>query len=77
MKERFIDSIKFFVYVGIGIFMFFIPIEFLGRKTIPIDHIVKNITAIPNVIPIVGSIMITIGALLPFKIKHGIKINLK
>lgn len=69
MKERFIDSVKFFAYVGIGIFMFFIPIEFLGRKTIPIDHIVKNITAIPNVIPVVGSIMITIGAVLPFRNK--------
>ncbi|NLD16518.1 MAG: YjiH family protein [Tissierellia bacterium] len=66
MSRKNINTIKLFAYSLFGAFMFFIPITIGERNTIPVDHIVKNLIAIPNVIPIVGGIMITIGAILPF-----------
>lgn len=60
------DGIKLIVYSLIGIFMFFASITFVGKKTIPIDHIVTWIRKIPYFIPVYGGIMITVGTILPF-----------
>lgn len=66
MDKKRLDTIRLFAYSLFGAFMFFIPITIGERNTIPVDHIVKTITAIPGVIPVVGGIMITVGALMPF-----------
>lgn len=66
MNKKTIDTIKFFAYSLFGAFMFFIPITIGTRNTIPVDHIVKSITAVPGVIPVVGGIMITVGTIMPF-----------
>ena len=53
MNKKTIDTIKLFAYSLFGAFMFFIPITIGTRNTIPVDHIVKSITAVPGVIPVV------------------------
>lgn len=65
-KNRNLNGTKLVVYSLIGIFMFFVSINFGGKKTIPIDHIVTWIRKIPYFIPVYGGIMITIGTILPF-----------
>ncbi|WFA09079.1 YjiH family protein [Tissierella sp. Yu-01] len=57
---------KFILYSLIGIFMFFIPITINGKNTIPLDHIVNYIKAVPNFGPIYAGLIVTIGALIPF-----------
>jgi len=57
---------KFIFYSLIGIFMFFVPITLSGKNTIPLDHIVNYIKAIPNFGPVYGGLIVTIGAVLPF-----------
>jgi len=57
---------KFILYAAIGIFMFFVPITINGSNTIPLDHIVNYIKAIPYYGPVYSGIVVTIGALLPF-----------
>lgn len=68
MEERNdgIKVFKFFFYAFIGIFMFFIPININGNSSIPLDHIVSYIRAIPNFAPIYGGLIVTIGGILPF-----------
>lgn len=66
MEKKTLDTIKFIVFALFGSFMFFIPVDFNGVNTIPVDHIVKAITAIPGAIPVIGIIIITVGAILPF-----------
>lgn len=46
--------------------MFFIPITLNGKNTIPLDHIVNYIKAIPNFGPIYVGLIVTIGGILPF-----------
>lgn len=61
------NVLKFFIFSAIGIFMFFIPIEFNARTTIPLDHIVSEIRA--NLLPaakIYALAVIALGALWPF-----------
>lgn len=57
--------LKFIALSLFGIFMFFIAIEFNGRKTIPVDHIVKTILAIPHVINWYGTVIICLGVMIP------------
>lgn len=57
---------KFLIYSAIGIFMFFIPIEWFGKSTIPIDHIVGLIRKFPAFTDIYGLLIVSLGALLPF-----------
>lgn len=61
-----ITVIKFLLYSFIGIFMFFISIEIGGRKTIPIDHLVKFILKISYFPIVYGIIIIFLGTLFPF-----------
>lgn len=64
--NKYKNSFKLIAYSLFGIFMFFASIEFAGKKTIPVDHVVSWIKNIPYFIPIYGGIMITIGTVLPF-----------
>jgi len=66
VKHDGIKIFKFILYAAIGIFMFFVPITINGTNTIPVDHIVNYIKAIPNYGPIYSGIIVTIGGLLPF-----------
>jgi nucleoside recognition membrane protein YjiH len=59
--------LKFLIFSAIGIFMFFIPITFNARTTIPLDHIVSEIRA--NLLPaakIYALAVIALGAFWPF-----------
>ncbi len=44
---------RFFVLSGLGIFMFFIPVRILGKKTIPLDHIVSGLV---HCLPVVAAL---------------------
>lgn len=58
---------KFLAFSAIGIFMFFIPVSFNGRSSIPLDHIVSEIRA--NALPVArvyGLMVIIIGSIYPF-----------
>lgn len=57
---------RFIVFSLIGIFMFFVPIEALGKKTIPLDHIVTLILKIPYFTKVYPLVLIFIGVFLPF-----------
>lgn len=58
---------KFLVLSSIGIFMFFIPITFNGKSTIPLDHIVNAIKGnLPQVAAYYALIVIILGGLYPF-----------
>lgn len=61
-----IKASKFIFYSLLGIFMFFVPIRIGEKSTIPIDHIVNYIRAIPHFGPIYSGIVVTIGGVLPF-----------
>ena len=58
--------LKFIIYSLIGIFMFFIPIELNGVRTIPIDHLVDMVKGLPYYMPIYGGILISAGTIYPF-----------
>jgi nucleoside recognition membrane protein YjiH len=61
------NVIKFLIFSAIGIFMFFIPITYNARSSIPLDHIVSVIRA--NLLPtarIYALIVIVLGGLWPF-----------
>lgn len=60
------NIVKFILLNVIGIFMFFITITINGTKSIPVDHVVTAIRSIPNFGPIYGTIIVIIGAILPF-----------
>ena len=57
---------KFVLMSVIGIFMFFITITFNGKKSIPIDHIVSILHSIPNFGKVYATIIVVVGAILPF-----------
>jgi nucleoside recognition membrane protein YjiH len=59
--------IKFLVFSLFGIFMFFCPVTFNNRSTIPIDHIITLITGnLMGPARIYALIVMYIGAVLPF-----------
>lgn len=57
---------KFVILNAIGIFMFFVTVEIGGSSSIPVDHIVTRIRAIPYFEAIYGVIIVLVGAVLPF-----------
>ena len=58
---------KFLVLSFIGIFMFFIPIEFGGKRTIPLDHLVTLVKGLsPTLMTYYGLVVILLGAGYPF-----------
>lgn len=61
-----IDVLKFIFYSIIGIFLFFIPITIGGKTTIPLDHIVTYILKISYFRQVYGTILVIVGAILPF-----------
>ncbi|WP_255547790.1 YjiH family protein [Crassaminicella indica] len=59
--------LKFILFSGIGIFMFFIPIRIGEKSTIPLDHIVSGIkTGIPALAAIYALVIILVGTIWPF-----------
>ena len=57
---------KFIILNLIGIFMFFITVEINDKSSIPVDHIVTFIRSIPYFDVVYGTIIVAIGAVLPF-----------
>lgn len=57
---------KFIILNLIGIFMFFVTVQFNGAKSIPIDHIVTALRSIPNFGPVYAGIIVVLGAIIPF-----------
>lgn len=58
---------RFFVYSGIGIFMFFIPITLGGTSTIPLDHLVTWITGgLGDITRYAALALILAGTVYPF-----------
>lgn len=58
---------RFFLYSGIGVFMFFVPITIGERTTIPLDHVVNGVRAgLGPLAPYVALAIILGGALYPF-----------
>lgn len=58
---------RFFVYSGIGIFMFFIPITLGGKNTIPLDHLVTWLTtSLGDAARYIALALILAGTIYPF-----------
>ena len=64
-KNDSLNVLRFMLYAGIGIFMFFIPITISGKSTIPLDHVVGFIQKIPYWGPIYAGLIVTLGGILP------------
>ncbi|MDO5715536.1 MAG: YjiH family protein [Tissierellia bacterium] len=64
MKKK--ATARFILFSLIGIFMFFVPVEFMDNKTIPLDHIVTLITSIPYYKIIYPLVLIFFGVIYPF-----------
>ncbi len=58
--------LKFIFLNALGIFMFFIPITINGASSIPVDHIVKYMRSLPHVGTVYASLIVVVGAALPF-----------
>lgn len=43
---------KFLCFSAVGIFMFFIPMTFMGKNSIPVDHVISLIRKIPHLGPL-------------------------
>lgn len=61
-----IKIFKFILYAAVGIFMFFVPITVNGKSSIPLDHIVNYIKALPYFGPVYSGLIVTLGGILPF-----------
>lgn len=57
---------KFVLLNLIGIFMFFVTVEIGGKSSIPVDHIVNYIRSIPYFELVYGTLIVSVGAVLPF-----------
>ena len=58
---------RFFFFSAIGIFMFFIPIEFNGKSSIPLDHFVTWLRSVsPTASAYYAMILVVLGAAYPF-----------
>ncbi|WP_455258452.1 YjiH family protein [Peptoniphilus asaccharolyticus] len=57
---------RFVLYSLFGIFMFFVPINFNGKSSIPLDHIVSAIQTIPHYKEVYGLIIVIAGVIYPF-----------
>ncbi|SFI30339.1 nucleoside recognition GATE domain-containing membrane protein YjiH [Tindallia magadiensis] len=61
------NVLKFLFFSTIGIFMFFIPITFNERTSIPLDHIVSEIRAnLASYAQVYALIVILLGSIYPF-----------
>lgn len=61
------NILKFFIYSFIGIIVFFIPINWNGKSSIILDHIVSGISQFaPQTITVYALIILIIGAIYPF-----------
>ena len=47
-KQQQYSPLKFLFFSAIGIFMFFILITFMGKNSIPVDHVITLIRKIPH-----------------------------
>lgn len=72
------DVLLFLFYAAFGIFMFFVPVTFNEKKSIPLDHIVNLIRTIPNYSLIFGVAILFAGLAFSIKTKEyqKSKINL-
>ncbi len=50
-KQQF-SPFNFLFFSAVGIFMFFIPVTFMGKNSIPIDHVITMIRKIPYLGPL-------------------------
>lgn len=50
-KQQF-SPFNFLFFNAVGIFMFFIPVTFMGKNSIPIDHVITMIGKIPYLGPL-------------------------
>ncbi|SHH56402.1 nucleoside recognition GATE domain-containing membrane protein YjiH [Anaerosphaera aminiphila DSM 21120] len=57
---------RFVIYSLFGIFMFFVSFEFMGNKSIPLDHVVTLIRKIPYYNSVYGLVLVFVGVALPF-----------
>jgi nucleoside recognition membrane protein YjiH len=61
------NMLKFILFSAVGIFMFFIPVTFNARTTIPLDQIVSEIRAnLLSYARVYALIVIVLGGLYPF-----------
>lgn len=60
------NILRFLLFSFIGIFLFFVPITFNGKSSIPLDHVVGLILKIPHLKIWYAFILVISGALLPF-----------
>ena len=51
MPEKRLSPFRFICFSAIGIFMFFVPISFMGKNSIPVDHVISLIRKIPHLGP--------------------------
>lgn len=65
-KKSMSNVLRFVFFSLLGIFLFFVPIKILGKSTIPLDHIVTYILKVPYFRQIYGTILVIVGAILPF-----------
>jgi len=61
------NFLKFIVLSMVGIFIFFVPIDFNGKSTIPLDHIVGFFKSnVGDYLPYYALLVIFLGAVYPF-----------
>ncbi|MCT4565332.1 MAG: YjiH family protein [Maledivibacter sp.] len=66
-QKSMLVTYKFIFFSLFGIFMFFIPINLMGKSTIPIDHLVTFITgSLGSIVKYYALIVIIAGGLYPF-----------
>ncbi|MEC1521116.1 YjiH family protein [Neobacillus niacini] len=66
-NSNYLNSMKFFVFSAIGIFVFFVPVTLNGKSSIMLDHLVSFIQlAVPSVLPYYALLVILLGAIYPF-----------
>lgn len=68
---------RFIVCSLFGIFMFFIPINFMGKSSIPLDHVVTLIQKIPFYKSVYGLLIVFLGVIYPFISKTWNKTKIK
>lgn len=64
--DRRIGMLKFFIFSGLGIFMFFVNVNINGVSVIPIQHIINLVKKVfAPVIPYYALAMVIAGGLMP------------
>ncbi len=65
-----VNVLRFLVFSAIGIFLFFVPITFGGKSSIPLDHILGIVLKIPHFKIWYAFVLVILGAFLPFYRKN-------